>query len=157
MFLTLTYSDANLPPGGNLVPDDLTKFLKRLRKTYSPDENGLTLRYFACGEYGSQTDRPHYHVLVLNQDLNDKRPIKSGSKYTLYESSVLSKLWPFGHHALGDVTFESAAYVARYCMKKKNNGKKKLSLQRTAEFKSTSLCLGVPVSARNTSKPTKTS
>lgn len=117
MFLTLTYSDANLPPGGNLVPSDLTKFLKRLWHVNN------ALRYFACGEYGDHTDRPHYHVLVLDQDFTDKRPIKSGSKYTLYESATLSRLWPFGHCAIGDVTFESAAYVARYCMKKRQNGK----------------------------------
>jgi hypothetical protein len=117
MFLTLTYSDANLPSGGNLVPSDLTKFLKRLWH-----ENNA-LRYFACGEYGEHTDRPHYHVLVLDQDLPDKRPIKSGSEYTLYESPTMSRLWPHGHTAIGDVTFESAAYVARYCMKKRQNGK----------------------------------
>lgn len=117
MFLTLTYSDANLPTDGSLVPSDLTKFLKRLWHV------NKSLRYFACGEYGEKTDRPHYHVLVLNQDFNDKRPIKSGSQYTLYESPLLSKLWPYGHNAIGDVNFESAAYVARYCMKKRQNGK----------------------------------
>lgn len=118
-FLTLTYSDANLPPGYSLNKSDLTNFLKRLRH-----ETGPGLRFFACGEYGENTSRPHYHVLLLNSDFTDKRLIKSGSEYNLYESPKLSKLWPHGHHALGDVTFESAAYVARYCMKKKQNGKK---------------------------------
>jgi hypothetical protein len=58
-------------------------------------------------------------VLLLNSDFADKRLIKSGSEYNLYASARLSKLWTAGNHALGDVTFESAAYVARYCMKKK--------------------------------------
>jgi hypothetical protein len=117
MFLTLTYSDANLPPGGNLVPSDLTKFLKRLWH-----ENNA-LRYFACGEYGEHTDRPHYHVLVLDQDLPDRKLVKSGSQYNFYESPTMSRLWPYGHTTIGDVTFESASYVARYCMKKRQNGK----------------------------------
>lgn len=116
-FITLTYNDANLPPGGQLVKNDLTKFLKRVWHLNS------RLRYFACGEYGENTDRPHYHVLLLDTDFTDKRLIKTGSEYNLYESPTLSKLWPYGHHALGDVTFESAAYTARYCMKKKQNGK----------------------------------
>lgn len=117
-FVTLTYDDTYLPNGGTLVKSDLTNFLKRLRH-----ETGPGLRFFACGEYGETTDRPHYHLLLLNQDFNDKKLIKSGPEYNLYASSVLSKLWQFGHHALGDVNFESAAYVARYCMKKKQNGK----------------------------------
>lgn len=117
-FVTLTYDDAHLPPGYSLNKADLTNFLKRLRH-----ETGPGLRFFACGEYGDNTSRPHYHLLLLNSDFNDKRIVKSGSQYNLYESPALSKLWPLGHHALGDVTFESAAYVARYCMKKRQNGK----------------------------------
>lgn len=117
MFLTLTYDDNHLPPGGTLVPNDLTKFLKRLWHV------NKSLRYFACGEYGENTSRPHYHVLVLNQNLPDLKSIKSGAEYNLYASATLSRLWPHGNHAIGDVTFESAAYVARYCMKKKQDGK----------------------------------
>lgn len=112
-FITLTYNNANLPSGGTLVKRDLQLFMKRLRKQFG---NGV--RFFACGEYGENTNRPHYHVLLLNTDFADKRPVKTGSEYTLYESALLSRLWPVGHHALGSVTFESAAYVARYCTKK---------------------------------------
>lgn len=117
-FVTLTYDDKHLPNGNTLVKSDLQNFLKRLRH-----ETGPGLRFFGCGEYGSQTSRPHYHLLLLNSDFTDKRIIKSGTQYNLYDSPSLSKLWTAGHHALGDVTFESAAYVARYCMKKKQNGK----------------------------------
>lgn len=112
-FITLTYDNNNLPSGGTLVKRDLQLFMKRLRKTH-----GTGVRFFACGEYGEKTNRPHYHVLLLNSDFTDKRLIKSGSEYNLYGSPSLSKLWTMGHHAIGDVTFESAAYVARYCMKK---------------------------------------
>lgn len=112
-FITLTYDNANLPPGGTLVKRDLQLFMKRYRKIA-----GEGVRFFACGEYGEKSGRPHYHVLLLNKDLTDKRLLKSGSEYNLYESPLLSRLWPFGANALGDVTFESAAYVARYCTKK---------------------------------------
>jgi len=116
-FVTLTYDDNNLPNGNTLVKSDLQNFLKRLRH-----ETGPGLRFFGCGEYGSRTSRPHYHLLLLNSDFADKRIVKSGPQYNLYDSPALSKLWTAGTHALGDVTFESAAYVARYCMKKKQNG-----------------------------------
>lgn len=129
-FLTLTYNDANLPSGGTLVKRDLQLFMKRLRKEYP---NGL--RFFACGEYGDKSLRPHYHVLLLNSDFADKRPVSTGSRYTLYTSQLLSKLWPAGSHVIGDVNFESAAYVARYCMKKMSGPKAKDHYNgREAEF-----------------------
>lgn len=112
-FITLTYDNDHLPPGGTLVKRDLQLFMKRLRKQFG---NGV--RFFACGEYGEQSLRPHYHVLLLNKDFADKRPFKTGSEYTLFTSPLLSKLWTHGNNALGSVTFDSAAYVARYCTKK---------------------------------------
>lgn len=112
-FVTLTYDNANLPPGNTLNKKHLQDFMKRLRKNYPAG-----LRFFACGEYGEKTLRPHYHLLLLNSDFADKRLVKTGSEYNLYASASLSKLWPMGQHALGDVNFNSAAYVARYCMKK---------------------------------------
>lgn len=112
-FLTLTYSNDRLPRGGTLLKRDLQLFMKRYRKIAG---NGV--RFFACGEYGEKTNRPHYHVLLLNTDFMDRRLIKSGSQYPLFTSVVLSQLWTAGSHAIGDVNFESAAYVARYCTKK---------------------------------------
>jgi hypothetical protein len=112
-FITLTYDNAHLPSGGTLVKRDLQLFMKRLRKEFG---NGV--RFFACGEYGEKSLRPHYHVLLLNKDFVDKKSVSSGSEYTLYTSALLSKLWTYGTHVIGDVNFESAAYVARYCTKK---------------------------------------
>lgn len=112
-FVTLTYDNDHLPAGGTLVKRDLQLFMKRLRKEYPPG-----LRFFACGEYGEISLRPHYHLLLLNQDFMDKRPVSRGSEYTLYTSSLLSELWTAGSHVIGDVSFDSAAYVARYCTKK---------------------------------------
>lgn len=112
-FLTLTYDPANLPPGGTLVKRDLQLFMKRYRKIA-----GTGVRFFACGEYGEKSGRPHYHVLLLNTDFDDRKPVSSGSEYTLYTSKILSSLWTVGSHVIGNVDFNSAAYVARYCTKK---------------------------------------
>ncbi len=59
-YVTLTYNQAHLPPGGNLVPKDLQDFLKRLRKNTK-----YTFRYLACGEYGDDKGRPHYHLIIF--------------------------------------------------------------------------------------------
>lgn len=131
-FLTLTYDDEHLPSAypvdpataeilsvhATLVKDDLQKFFKRLRKNSKQE-----LRYFASGEYGSQTYRPHYHCLIFGLHLDDLQPIKrnfSGDQY--YVSDFIAKCWPFGIHILGQVTWNSAAYVARYTMKKATHG-----------------------------------
>lgn len=114
-FLTLTYNDANLPAGATLVKRDLQLFMKRLRKTAPAG-----LRFFACGEYGDKSLRPHYHVLLLNHDFSDRRAMRQlmETQNSLYTSAQLSSLWTAGNHAIGNVSFDSCAYVARYCMKK---------------------------------------
>lgn len=113
-FITLTYNDENLPKDGSLHKDHFQKFMKRLRKQIEP----IRVRYFQCGEYGEQLNRPHYHCCLFGYDFPDKQlwSIRKGTK--LYRSESLEKLWPFGFSTIGDVTFESAAYVARYIMKK---------------------------------------
>lgn len=113
-FATLTYDNEHLPPGGTLVKRDLQLFMKRLRKA---KHDGI--RFYACGEYGDINKRPHYHVLLFNLDFDDKRQVgtnRRGDRY--YDSNELRNLWSMGHVLLGDVTFDSAAYVARYVMKK---------------------------------------
>lgn len=112
-FLTLTYDDAHLPPGNTLVKKDLQDFTKRLRH-----ETGNGLRFFACGEYGEQSNRAHYHMLMLSHSFDDLRFHKKNNEHNLYTSNKLSKLWDKGFSIVGDVTYESAAYTARYCMKK---------------------------------------
>lgn len=114
-FITLTYDNAHLPKDGSVSVRELQLFMKRLRKIY-----GTGLRFFACGEYGEKTNRPHYHVLLLNERFADARPLRllSKSENPLSQSDTLSRLWTAGSHAIGEVTFDSCAYVARYCMKK---------------------------------------
>ena len=124
-FLTLTYDDDHLPrtfsvdratgeavsPVATLVKRDLQLFFKRLRKRFD-----VPVRYFACGEYGSKTFRPHYHVILFGPDFVDRRPILGSPGY--FESDILHSLWPHGFHVLGAVTWSSCAYVANYVLKK---------------------------------------
>lgn len=73
-----------------------------------------------AGEYGEGRLRPHFHALLFNLDFSDKRPWrKSPAGFQMYRSKVLEELWPHGAAEIGDVTFESAAYVARYCVAKR--------------------------------------
>lgn len=114
-FITLTYADEHLPEYGNLQFKDFQDFMKRLRKCFG---NGI--RFFHCGEYGDQFSRPHYHAILFNHDFYDKvhwRTTPRGDD--IYISKTLADLWPFGHHEIGACTFESAAYVARYIVKKR--------------------------------------
>lgn len=112
-FLTLTYSDQYLPPNNSLVKSDFQYFMKRLRKSLAPK----TVRYYHCGEYGEK-GRPHYHALLFNHDFKDKKIFSTRGGNSVYTSAHLSSLWPQGFSVIGEVTFESAAYVARYVMKK---------------------------------------
>lgn len=113
-FLTLTYGDEFLPPDGGLSVRDLQLFMKRLRK-----RKGEGVRFYACGEYGETTARPHYHVLLLNVDFDDRLHYSTAKRgERLYVSRELDDLWPQGLSVIGDVSFDSCAYVARYIMKK---------------------------------------
>lgn len=114
-FVTLTYDDDHLPEYNSLNYEHFQLFMKRLRKKFSPQ----TIRFYMCGEYGEDFSRPHYHVCLFNCFFADRKRVStSGSGFVLYRSDVLSSLWPYGFSSIGDVTFESAAYVARYVMKK---------------------------------------
>lgn len=113
-FVTLTYSDGHLPPGGSLHYPDFQRFMKRLRKQF-----GKGVRFYMCGEYGEELDRPHYHVCLFGVDFSDDRKIWSNRNgHKLYRSPTLEVLWPFGHSLIAELNFETAAYTARYVMKK---------------------------------------
>ena len=123
-FVTLTYSNDQLPSGWTLVPEDLKLFHRRVNDHFGG------LRYFSAGEYdnGSATTpgirlsgggRPHYHCLLFGIGFRDRvHHRKSPSGEDVYRSPTLERLWPYGFSSLGEVTFQSAAYVARYVMKK---------------------------------------
>lgn len=114
-FVTLTYDDEHCPPDGGLHHRHFQLFLKRLRKHFS-DRN---IRYYMCGEYGGNFGRPHFHAILFNCNFADYSLWrKSTSGASLYRSATLERLWPYGYSSIGAVTFESAAYTARYIMKK---------------------------------------
>lgn len=111
-FITLTYSDEYLPDRNKLHKQDIQKFLKRVRKKYK-------VRYYYAGEYGPENGRPHYHMIMFGHDWPDKQYLKTtGANEKIYISRELDKLWGMGYCSTAAVTFESAAYVARYCMEK---------------------------------------
>ncbi len=130
-FVTLTYDDFHVPKSYYPDPEtgeahtsltlckrDFQLWMKRLRKKFSDDK----IRFFACGEYGGQTKRPHYHAIVFGLHLNDLikyKTVKEGdSYYTYYNSDSLQDTWLNGFVVVGEVTWESCAYVARYVTKK---------------------------------------
>lgn len=113
-FITLTYSPEHVPESGSLRVEDFQKFMKRLRKRIAPKR----VRFFHCGEYGEKLQRPHYHACLFGYDFPDKVVFRKIACGYLYTSAMLEELWPVGFSTVGDVTFESAAYVARYVTKK---------------------------------------
>jgi len=119
-FITLTYNDIWIDKNKSLNKRDFVLFMKRMRKKY-----GKGIRFFHCGEYGELFSRPHHHACIFNHDFKDKLLYKEESGIKLYVSSELMDLWKdpetgvsFGYSTVGEVTFESAAYAARYVVKK---------------------------------------
>ncbi len=112
-FITLTYSDVYVPADYSLRFRDFQLFMKRFRKRV-----GRRIRFYHCGEYGENFGRPHYHALIFGYSFADKKLWMMNNGQALYRSAELEVLWPFGYSTVGELTFESAAYVARYIMKK---------------------------------------
>lgn len=134
-WITLTYNDEHLPEHNTLRYRDFQLFLKKLRKhaarkfaggsapLHPPNSPAIAspqrIRFYVAGEYGDQRLRPHFHACLFGYDFNDKQyftTTETGGK--LYTSETLNKIWAKGHTTIGALTFESAAYTARYIMKK---------------------------------------
>lgn len=115
-FITLTYSDENLPSDNSLDRRALQLFMKRLRKSLNKP-----IRFFACGEYGDKTQRPHYHAIIFGHEFKS-RPVwtktPDGKLCSHRESDELNKLWTLGLTSADKFSFDSACYVAGYCLKK---------------------------------------
>lgn len=145
-FITLTFDDDHLSQRSNpmsLDKRDFQLFMKRLRKSLITEyyqskllkyflskrftrrfllkyasKKVPKIKYYHCGEYGEKFKRPHYHAILFGVDFDDKvlHTVRNGHR--LYTSEKLAKLWPFGFSSIGDANFDTAAYVARYIMKK---------------------------------------
>lgn len=126
LFVTLTYDDEHLHLNdfgmSTLVPADYSKFMKDLRR-YCQYHYGVDgIRFFCAGEYGSETKRAHFHLIIFNlpQQIHDNlkfyRANFNGD--SLYNSEELSKIWSNGYVVVAPFCFKTAAYVARYVTKK---------------------------------------
>jgi len=115
-FVTLTYDEEHIPQNGSLKVKDWQDFAKRTRRKLG------RFRFYHCGEYGDENGRPHYHAALFGLDFMHDRKLYKTTRQgnALYESATLAELWPAGLHTIGELTFQSAAYVARYIMKKVN-------------------------------------
>lgn len=122
-FVTFTYDEGNVQYSGKrfgefipqtLCRDDWTRFMKRLRKAVAPER----IRFFCAGEYGDTTFRPHVHAILFNLSIPDLEPFRLIDGHVYYISDWLQKIWSHGQVLIGEVTAETAAYTARYCVKK---------------------------------------
>ncbi len=132
-FITLTYNKENLPVGSSLVKEHFQGFMKRLRERIEP----LKIKFYHCGEYGEECykcgksrrecgcskfeiaiGRPHYHALIFGYEFPDKEFWKKIKNNLVFRSNLLEETWGKGFCSIGAVTFQSAAYTARYIMKK---------------------------------------
>lgn len=129
-FVTLTYSDENLPQarsskllsGGtkpSLAPEDLRNWLKRLRKAIEP----VRIRYYAVGEYGDAGERPHYHAALFGyQSCRNGNTLRFRGRpmaaRCCASCRVVNETWGKGDVDLGSVETNSAQYLAGYTTKK---------------------------------------
>lgn len=129
-FITLTYDDSHINrvqsytddglifETGTLSKRDFQLFMKSLRKEYAKVYDNK-LRYFMCGEYGSHTLRPHYHIILFGLKLIDLELYKKSSiGNNLYTSKWLNNIWKKGYVVIGEVTEQSISYTCRYVLKK---------------------------------------
>lgn len=143
-FVTLTYRDEHLPCADNilvnestgevvldeitgevkvieshpLVPDDLTKFIKLLRRELEYHYNWTGVRFYACGEYGSKYQRPHYHIILFNMPELDLDIYSKRNNFIIFTSNFIDKVWKKGYNTVAEVNFDTCAYVSRYMLKK---------------------------------------
>jgi len=163
LFITLTYAQRYLPPGGNLKFEHMTLFLKRLRSKlkYNAQKQGLPepkIRYFYCGEYGGSNSRPHFHIILFGLELPpgddfDHKQSKKG--HQTHRSRLLESVWQMGMSDVGKVTFESCKYVAMYMHKDKGSdySNKKFKTYRNTNLVTGEQTLKVKPQTRASNKP----
>jgi hypothetical protein len=113
-FVTLTYNNDHLPADGGLVKADLQMFIKRLRKFLGDTK----IKYYACGEYGEKTNRPHYHLLIIGWMPELQRLYRPDKNHCV--SRDIELLWRLGNNTTGNPDREAIQYVVGYIRKKLN-------------------------------------
>lgn len=112
---TLTYNDLNLPEGGQLVKTHAQKWIRSLRKIYAPQK----IRYFLVGEYGENSFRPHYHVVLFGISA-----VLAGGLDG--RSGLVKKTWKYGNVLVDGCSPESISYIAGYVTKKLTKDERQL-------------------------------
>ena len=126
-FITLTYDDKNIPENASLSPYDWNRFMRKLRKELAPKK----IRFYMGGEYGTKAlpgwqtlpgqktlGRPHYHAIIFGHQWDDLEIYAEKNGNIQYTSKKLEKTWGKGFVTIGQANYQSACYVARYCVKK---------------------------------------
>lgn len=120
-FVTLTYNEENVPVDGSLRPDDLTKFLKRFRRRFDSKE----YRYFAVGEYGDQSGRPHFHLALFGLGPCENHSYLGFPAYPAAQRGcqcvncvAVRSTWGLGLVQVARLEIASARYLAGYIVKK---------------------------------------
>lgn len=117
-WITLTYDDDHLPvsdlsPHPSLSKSDWTTFTKSLRN------RGYKFKCYAAGEYGDRFGRPHFHACMFNLDFPDRRfKYTTDTGYEVHSSQILTDIWGKGFADVSDLSYDNAAYTARYTLKK---------------------------------------
>lgn len=124
-FLTLTIDDDHLKDYitergfATVRIDDISTFMKALRGRWSSQYHVDGIRFFGASEYGDKSMRPHYHILVFGLPLFDLIHYKNNDRGDpMWISRELEDVWQRGQIIVGEFNWNSAAYTARYVMKK---------------------------------------
>ncbi len=117
-FVTFTYSDDRIPKNGTLCAKHLQKFVKDLRQDIAKYTHAPEVSYYACGEYGERTQRPHYHAALFGVDFVDRLRHPDDSRIGVWRSDTLEEIWGRGMVEFGSLTMASASYIAAYVRKK---------------------------------------
>lgn len=149
-FVTLTYG-TNCPISKNGFMDlrkrDLQLWLKRLRKEHG-ENDGLTIKYYAVGEYGGKYSRPHYHIILFNAKLeylighSMANHVKRGLIKLDGQRPFEMRSWPQGHVTIGQVSEASVGYTMKYVAKPSQVPKHRND-DRTREFSLMSKGIGI--------------
>lgn len=106
-FITLTYTQA---PASGVCKLHVQKFIKSLRNRHKD----LKIRYFFCGEYGSQGKRPHYHACIFGYDFPDKKEFRRDKKgFIMYRSAELEDLWKYGYSSILPINITTLGYTTK--------------------------------------------
>lgn len=113
VFVTLTYDEEHIPANNEISKQELTLYLKRLRRRLEPRK----IRYYACGEYGDQTKRPHYHLIIFGLSIYEHKITRYKKNFAV-ESGPAKDAWGKGFVVIGEVNYNTCRYTAEYIQKK---------------------------------------